>query len=107
MALLGNLLILILLFRFSMDTLVYQRMTFTTFRLHLKKKYSEAFSEPSPMSMIELLIKIVNSIKSLSFSKAGSTLDVFQSSEHASEYVSDYLEKTKDSEFLIFIWLIY
>ena len=51
------------------------------------------------MSKMELLIKIVNSIKSLSFSKAGSTLDVFQSSEHASEYVSDYLEKTKDSVF--------
>ena len=94
-----NFLIVISLFRFSMDTLVYQRMTSITFRLHFKKKYSEAFSEPSPVSKIELLVKIVNSIKALSFPKAGPTLNVFQSSEHASEYVPDILEKMKEFVF--------
>ena len=51
------------------------------------------------MSEIELLVKIVNSIKALSFPKAGPTLNVFQSSEHASDYVPDILEKMKEFVF--------
>ena len=51
------------------------------------------------MSKIELLVKIVNSIKALSFLKAGPTLNVFQSSEHASDYGPDILEKMKEFVF--------
>ena len=56
---------------------------------------SEAYSEPSQTSKMEILLKIVNVIKSLTFFAESSILDVWL----GSKYESVYLNQQKEFKF--------
>ena len=53
---------------------------------------SEAYSEPSQTSKMEILLKIVNVIKSLTFFAESSILDVWLGSKYESVYLNQQKE---------------